>query len=168
MNTTRLALIALIFAGTCGAASAQSNTNAQRCQELGNDVQASFQKALQARMPQTDPTSFNQETFDVKGILSQDVSSGFGKLLSMNFSGLIDSIVKKGLSAATQKANSTFTQRMNGILNSVGVSSVNFNISKSGVSVAAPSMESVVTGVGNSAATAAGDAAKRSISVYSR
>lgn len=138
MNKTIRALsIAAAIVVVAGSASAQSTAaNQQRCQQLSAEIQKSFQNAVQARVPKQDPSSFNQESFDIKGILSQDVASGLGKLMNLDFSGIIDKVVQKGIDKATQKATSTFNNKINGVLQNAGVSNVNtgaFNIDPNSV-----------------------------------
>lgn len=119
--------IAGALALVAGAASAQSAAaNQQRCQQLGQEIQASFNNAVQARVPKTDPSTFNQEGYDIKGIMSQDVTAGLGKLLSLDFSGIIDSIVKKGMDKAMSKATNTFNTKINGVLQGVGATGVSY------------------------------------------
>lgn len=127
MQVTRLTFAALALALADGGAFAQSTStdNAARCQQLSQEVQASFQTAVQARVPKTDPSSYNQNNYDIKGIMSQDVSSGFSKLMNLDFGSIINSVVNKGLQAATQKATAGFNSNINGILSNYGVSGVN-------------------------------------------
>jgi hypothetical protein len=132
MKLIRTSILALAATALASGAFAQSNTNAQRCQNLSQEVQASFQNSVQARVPKTDPTSFNQDGYDIKGIMSQDVTAGLGKLLSLDFSGIIDSVVNKGLEKATQRATANFSQRMNSVLNGVGLQGMNFQSTPSG------------------------------------
>lgn len=129
MKYIRSSILAVSLALLAGGAFAQSNTNAQRCQALSQEVQASFQNSVQSRVPKTDPTSFNQDGYDIKGIMSQDVTAGLGKLLSLDFSGIIDSVVNKGLEKASQRATTNFSQRMNGVLNGVGIPGMSFQAS---------------------------------------
>ena len=134
MQVTRFTFVALALAA--GGAFAQSTAidNANRCQQLSQDVQASFQTAVQARVPKTDPSSYNQNAYDIKGIMSQDVSAGLSKLMNLDFGSIINSVVNKGLQAATQKATSSFSGNINNILSNYGVSGVNFQgITTSGV-----------------------------------
>lgn len=138
MQVTRLtfAALALALALAAGGASAQSAStdNAARCQQLSQDVQASFQTAVKARVPTTDPSSYNQNNYDIKGIMSQDVSSGFSKLMNLDFGSIINSVVNKGLQAATQRATSGFSNNINGILSNYGVSGVSLQgVTTSGV-----------------------------------
>ncbi len=154
MKVIRSSLFALALTACAGGAFAQSNpsaANAQRCQALSQEVQAEFQKSVQARVPKTDPTSFNQDGYDIKGIMSQDVTSGMGKLMSLDFSGIINSVVNKGLTAASQRATANFSQRMNGVLSGVGVPAMNFQASTSGVS--APVVSNVPQGLSSTLTT---------------
>lgn len=147
MKSIRTSLFMVVAALVASEAFAQSNTNAQRCQTLSQEVQASFQNSVQARVPKTDPTSFNEEGYDIKGIMSQDVTAGLGKLLSLDFSSIINSVVNKGLEKATQRATANFSQRMNGVLNGLGIPSVSFQAPTSGVSVATPTFNNAGTGL---------------------
>ncbi len=128
MNKAIRSILAVAAALAAGAAAAQSTAaNQQRCQQLSTEVQQQFQAAVQARVPKQDPTSFNQEGYDIKGIMSQDVTAGLGKLMSLDFSGIIDKIVQKGMEKAMSKATSTFSSKMNGVLQNAGVQGVSFN-----------------------------------------
>lgn len=155
MKLIRTSILALAATALASGAFAQSNTNAQRCQNLSQEVQASFQNSVQARVPKTDPTSFNQDGYDIKGIMSQDVTAGLGKLLSLDFSGIIDSVVNKGLEKATQRATANFSQRMNGVLNGVGIQSMSFQ-GASGVGAASfnTGLNGLAAKTSNSAKTA--------------
>jgi hypothetical protein len=128
MNKGIRSILAGAMVLAAGAAAAQSTAaNQQRCQQLSTEVQQQFQAAVQARVPKQDPTTFNQEGYDIKGIMSQDVTSGLGKLMSLDFSGIIDKIVQKGMDKALSKATSTFSSKMNGVLQNAGVQGVAFN-----------------------------------------
>lgn len=107
-------------------ARAQATPNEQRCQTLGREVQAEFQRSVQARVPRTDPTTFNQEGYDIRGIVSQDVTANLGKLLSLDFGSLLNGLVTNALDKVAQKATTNFNQRINGVLNTYGISSVTF------------------------------------------
>lgn len=172
MEFTRASLFAVAAALIANGAFAQSNTNAQRCQTLSQEVQASFQNSVQARVPKTDPTSFNQAGYDIKGIMSQDVTAGLGKLLSLDFSGIINSVVNKGLEQATQRATANFSQRMNGVLNGVGIQGVSFQASTAGVNVTTPTVNNVVTGLTttatNGAKTAINNGVNKAVGPYGR
>ena len=121
-------ILAVALVLVAGAASAQSaEANQQRCQQLTADVQQQFQASIQARVPKQDPTSFNQEGYDIRGIMAQDVTAGLGKLLSGDFSGILDKVVQKGMDRALSKATSNFSNKINGVLQSAGVQGVSFN-----------------------------------------
>lgn len=108
------------------AQSTASRANEQRCQTLQQEVQQSYQQAVQARLPKQDPGSYTQDAYDVKGIMSTDVTPGFGKLLQLDFSGVINSLVNQGMTKAQQRGQQTFASRMNGVLGSLGAGTANF------------------------------------------
>lgn len=113
--------VLIAFSGGAFAQSAASKANEQRCQTLSQEVQGSFQQAVLARVPKQDPGSFNQEAFDIKGLLSQDVGASFAKLMNMDFSSVIDKIVNKAMSSAMQKGTQTFNNKINGVLQQYGI-----------------------------------------------
>lgn len=155
MKYLRSSLFAVAAALFAGGAFAQASANAQRCQNLTQEVQASFQNSVQARVPKTDPTSFNQDGYDIKGIMSQDVTAGLGKLLSLDFSGIINSVVNKGLEKASQRASANFSQRMNGVLNGVGIKGMTFQSSTTGLNVTPQALNNAVTGLATTATNGA-------------
>lgn len=132
MNLKHIASF-LALAAAAGAASADpASDNAARCQALSTSVQASFSTAVQARVPKQDPASFNQDTYDIKGIMSQDVTAGFAKLMNLDFSSIIQNLVNKGITSAMQKGTATFNNKMNSMLNEVGVPSIQIAGTSSG------------------------------------
>lgn len=132
----------LLMASTGAMAqSAASRANEQRCQNLQQEVQQSYQQAVQARLPKQDPGSYTQDAYDVKGIMSTDVTPGFGKLAGLDFGSIINSLVNRGMSQSQQRGQQTFASRMNGVLSSLGAGSANFQ----GVTTAATAPLSVAT-----------------------
>lgn len=113
------AVAALLF---CGAAFAAPTADA--CVDLQANVNAVMQARLRASVPKESPSTFNQNSSDIKGIMSMDVASGFSKLMSMDFSGLADKLLQKGVDQAQRAGNSYFNNRVNGVLNSYGVANV--------------------------------------------
>jgi hypothetical protein len=172
MKLIRHCAISIAAASFVGSAFAQSSINAQRCQTLGQEVQAAFQASVQARVPKTDPTTFVQEGYDVKGIMSEDVTSGMSKLLSLDFRSIINNVVNRGLDRATQRATANFSQRLNGVLNGIGVQSVSFQATTAGVNINAPTFTNVVQGAANTAANGATSAVEsrvnRAVGPYGR
>lgn len=128
MKLTCTVSFAAVMALSTGAyaQSAASRANEQRCQNLQQEVQQSYQQAVQARLPKQDPGSYTQDAYDVKGIMSTDVTPGFGKMMGLDFGNIINSLVGRGMTAAQQRGQQTFASRMNGVLSSVGAGSANF------------------------------------------
>lgn len=102
-------------------AQSAGSSNAARCQDLQKEIQSEFQKSVESRLPRIDPGTYNQKAADIRGILSQDVTSGLSKLLSLDFSSLLKSLIDKGLDKASQTASQTFQSRMNDVLQRYGI-----------------------------------------------
>lgn len=128
MQRTQILIIFGALALVAGAASAQSarTANEQRCQQLAQEVNAEFQQAVQARMPKEDPSTFNQNGYDIKSIMMQDSSAGLWKLAQVNFGNIMQNLVDKGLQKAMQKGQQNFSNRMNGLLGEVGIKPMAF------------------------------------------
>jgi type IV secretory pathway VirB6-like protein len=123
MNHLKLVTIAATFL-LSGAAHAGAPTG-DACADLSAGVNQTMQDRLRASAPKQDPSSFNQDGYDIKGILSQDVTAGFSKLLSLDFSSLATSLLNKGLQQAAQTGSQQFSNKVNGVLNQYGAQSVN-------------------------------------------
>ena len=102
------------------------SANEQRCQTLNTEVQNAYKKAMQDRLPTSDPSSAVQQTTDVKGIMSVDTSAGFSKLISAGFNKLLNNLIQKGLDNANSKASAAFNQNVNGILSKNGLPTINY------------------------------------------
>lgn len=141
---TQLILAALVVA-SAGAANAQSAQTAQqaneaRCQQLAQEINAQFKNDVLATMPKTDPGTFNQNGYDVKGILMQDSSAGLWKLAQLNFGNILQNLVNNGLQQAVARGQQNFRTRMNSMLGEFGISGAAFQQAASTVtqSVATP------------------------------
>lgn len=119
-------LVALAASASLAAAQDAAQANAQRCQNLQAGVNEAMQDRLRRSVPKQDPSSFNQDGYDIKGIMSQDVTSGFGKLASLNFASLTKKLVDSGLQQAANRGASAFNNRMQGVLQEYGVKGVTF------------------------------------------
>ncbi|MFK4705797.1 hypothetical protein ABIC83_002636 [Roseateles asaccharophilus] len=161
-------ILAITLLATSGVAFAQAKAGEQRCQTLAKDVQDTYQKAVLARVPKTDPGSAVQESQDVKGILSTDAAGGLSKLMNLDFSGIMNKLIDKGVNAAMAKGTNTFNNKMNGILGDAGIKGVNFQGSmNNGVSGMTPSINTGA--IGNAIGGAvAGKITPQSTSPYSR
>ncbi|MEJ6002678.1 hypothetical protein [Paucibacter soli] len=162
LNTIFVALAVTFLAGT---AFAQATSGAQRCQALAQDVQSTYQKAVQARVPKQDPSSYTQESQDIKGLMSIDAAGGLSKLMNLDFSGIMNKLVDQAMTTAANKGQATFNNKMNGILNDVGVKGMNFqgSVTNSGVSGLAPAISGNVL-----SSTVSGKVGQLNSSVYSR
>jgi hypothetical protein len=85
-------------------------------------VNQAMQDRLRASAPTEAPSTYVQNNYDIKGILAQDVSSGFTKLF--NFSGISNSILDYGISTVSKNASSTFNTQINGVLGKYGAGAV--------------------------------------------
>ncbi|ART57148.1 hypothetical protein [Acidovorax carolinensis] len=135
MKTLLPTSLAIALAIASGAAGAQTNlqANEQRCQQLAQEVNQEFQQAVRARAPKEDPTTFNQNSFDINSLLSQDTSAGFWKLASSNFGALVKNMVGNTLQKTIYKGQQQFSTRMNSMLNDMGVPGVVFQQSMNSV-----------------------------------
>lgn len=150
MNAPRsLCALAVLAAMATGAlAQNASQANAQRCQQLSQEVNTEFQRAVQARVPKEDPGTFNENGYSVKAIMAQDPTSALGKLASLNFGSILQSLVNTGVQRTLQRGQQNFSTKMNGVLNSFGVASSTFNTALSTASVTTPGIAAATSVAG--------------------
>jgi hypothetical protein len=176
MKVTRSLCVLTVLAAMAGGAMAQnaSQTNAQRCQQLSQEVNAEFQRAVQARVPKEDPGTFNENGYNIKAIMAQDPTSALGKLTSLNFGSILQSLVNTGVQRTLQRGQQNFSSKMNGVLSSFGISGSTFNTALNTVGVSTPGIAAQTTGVlGNATQIGTtpginGAAAAPSTSIYTR
>lgn len=151
-------------------AEAQPAPTGNDCADVNASVTQTFNSWMQASVPKQDPSTFNQANYDIAGIMSQDVASGFSKLMSVNFSGLAQSLLDKGLTAAASKGASAFGAQINGILGQYGVGGVSFETTANSTSMTytpSSTVQSAVNLLGNPA-TIVPMIAPATTSIYSR
>lgn len=164
-----LALLALL-AFSCHSAHSQSAPTGNSCADIQNKVNQAMQKRMSDSAPKIDPTTYNQKNYDIAGIMSQDVTAGLGKLMSLNFSGLARSLLEKGLKQTSDRGGAAFNSGINGVLSTYGANLV----SMPGVSMASgaiPVFPVVATPAfnGGAALNQVGNAATNGAgSIYSR
>ena len=107
-------------------------TDPDPCVCLKANIDATMKARLTASVPKTDPSTFNQQGYDIKGIMSIDITAGFKKLMSMDFSSLADSILQKGLEQASKAGAKHFNNQINGVLSKYGVDGVDLQKIDSG------------------------------------
>lgn len=118
----RLSILAagLLLAGVVHAQTAADN--AKRCADANQGVKDSMAEAMKRMAPQQDPGSYVQNTYDIKGIMATDTTSGLSKLLSGNWQSMLNSLINKGVQGSVDRGSQTFSSRMNSLLGSYGAS----------------------------------------------
>lgn len=128
----RLSSAAAVALLLCGHVVAAPAPTADPCVDLQNNVNAVMKKRLADSAPKESPSESVQKGFDVKGIMSMDVTAGFSKLMSLDFSGLADTLLKKGLEKAQESGTAYFNNGVNNVLTSYGVQGINIPAVASG------------------------------------
>jgi hypothetical protein len=131
--STRLTLALALAFGAFAAQAQDANTT--RCQTLATNVQATLSNRVAAAAPSQDPSAFNQNNYDINGILSQDVTAGFSKLMSLDFSSIMNSLLQAGLQSVMKKATASFNAGINATLNKYGAQSISMGGANFGISV---------------------------------
>lgn len=122
--------LALSAAAFSGAASA--NTNAAAAAATCNDLQRSRSELVNRRIaaivPREAPSASVQRSTDVQGIVSTTVSTGFERLLQMDFGALLNDLVNQGITTASRRAASEFNNNVNRILRDARIPNVNMSL----------------------------------------
>lgn len=115
-----LAAVALLFASahTMAQTASASATNKARCEQLAKELDAKVQARARSVVPSESPTAAVQRSVDIGGILNSSVATTIDQLLSMDFAGLLNTLVSKGLNEVGRRANEQFNQGINKTLSS--------------------------------------------------
>jgi len=114
MKTLKLTLIIAVATMFSGYAIAQVDL----CGPLQTKVNQSMQDRVSRSAPTQSPSAYVDTNSDVRGILKQDVTSGFSKLMSLDFGSLATAIIDRGLTGSSQKASSAFNDNVGKIVQS--------------------------------------------------
>ena len=77
------------------------------CAPIQQRVNQAYQERINASKPTTSAGEFVQANYDIKGILTQNVTGNFAKLLSLDFSSIANNIVNSAMSQIGKKAVTT-------------------------------------------------------------
>lgn len=87
------------------------------CDRVNQSIRSAQQNTMDAYRPRSDPGSYVQQNFDIRGILSQDVTKGFSFLSGLDFGGLAMSIINRSLNSIVSNGVTYFTSKVNQTLN---------------------------------------------------
>jgi hypothetical protein len=124
LKRTQILFAIAIF--SFGAGAVWADENEDRCNELNQGIKQQLQASVQARVPQEDPSTYVQNGYDVKGLMMQDTSSGLSKLMGLNFTGILQSLVNGAMQQTMARGQQNFSSNMNSVLGSFGIPAMQF------------------------------------------